>query len=156
VRVEPHHEPLNGGASTHRWACALLKRLTAALLTSYRRFTRSHAEQRRPRKEKRKGLTVALSSRGRRHLGLARCAAVGVSSHRLRRGVKIMERKNGARVPEPACAEVLFSWESRTAVRSELTAIVVQAKSWPMWARNTAGQDVIPAQAEDRPSVRVR
>jgi hypothetical protein len=36
------------------------------------------AEQRRSREEKRKGLAVALSSRGCRHLGLARRAAVGV------------------------------------------------------------------------------
>jgi hypothetical protein len=38
---------------------------------------------------------------------------------------------------------VLFSRESRTAVRSELTVVVVRAKSRPMWARNTADQDVI-------------
>jgi hypothetical protein len=38
---------------------------------------------------------------------------------------------------------VLFSQESRTVIRSELTDVVVQAKSRPMWARNTAGQDVI-------------
>jgi hypothetical protein len=76
-------------------------------------------EQRRPREEKRKGLAVALSSRGRRHLGLAHRAVVGVSSRWLRRGVKIVERQNVARVPELTCAEVLFSQESRTAVRSE-------------------------------------
>jgi hypothetical protein len=46
--------------------------------------TLGHVEQRRPR-EKRKELTVALSSRGRRHLGFARRAAVGVSSLSLRR-----------------------------------------------------------------------
>jgi hypothetical protein len=46
--------------------------------------TPGHVEQRRPR-EKRKGLAVALSSRGRRHLGFAHHAAVGVSSLSLRR-----------------------------------------------------------------------
>jgi hypothetical protein len=45
--------------------------------------TPGHVEQRRPR-EKRKGLAVTLSSRGRRHLGFAHRAAVGVSSLSLR------------------------------------------------------------------------
>jgi predicted ATPase len=87
-------KPFNNGASTHRWAHAPLKGLTAALLVGCRHFTRSHAEQRRQREEKRKGLAVALSSQGRHHLGLARRAAVGVSSHWLRRRV----RKRKARV----------------------------------------------------------
>jgi hypothetical protein len=51
----PTVKPFNGGASTHRWARALLKGLAVALLAGCRCFTRSRAEQRRPREEKRKG-----------------------------------------------------------------------------------------------------
>jgi hypothetical protein len=50
-------KPFNDGASTHRWARAPLKGLAMALLTGCRRFTRSRAEKRRLREEKRKGLT---------------------------------------------------------------------------------------------------
>jgi hypothetical protein len=68
-------KPFNGGASTHRWARALLKGLAATLLAGCRRFTRSRVEQRRPREEKRKGLAVVLSSRGRRRCFVSLVAA---------------------------------------------------------------------------------
>jgi hypothetical protein len=111
--------PLNVGASTHRWARAMLRGLAATLARRLPVLTCS--VQSREDRERRRGrgsrwrclLEDAVTS------GLLAVRPSVFSSCWLRRGVKNVERLNGARVPEPMCAEVLFSQESCTAVRSE-------------------------------------
>jgi hypothetical protein len=125
---------LNTGASTNRRARVTLRGLMAALLIGCRCFIglAHHRDERERRRKKgaHNGATVACRRPAAR---FSRC---GVVKRKRKEG---NEHQGSGSKP----TAVLFSRESRTVVRSELTVVVVRAKLRPMWARNTVGQDVI-------------